>query len=192
MQSCSRVYANAYKRKAHIKYDSIGVGATCGSKFDELNQERSSDNGYHAVRYSKFIAGGAVLNPTDYYVDAADESITNKDFFENLKAQAWWDVAQRLKNTYIAVSMSDKGEDWRESVSESEVICIDEDIDYLQDLINELSTPRRKFSKSGKVMVESKEELEKREIKSPNLADAFIMAFAANDDGSDWMSDFIG
>lgn len=192
MQSCSRVYSNAYKKKAHIKYDSIGVGATCGSKFDELNQERSTENGYQAVRYSKFIAGGGVLNPTDYYIDAEDESITNKDFFENLKAQSWWDVAQRLKNTFIAVTMHEKGEDWRSAMSESDLICIDEDIDYLQELINELSTPRRKFSKSGKVMVESKEELEKREIKSPNLADAFIMAFAANDDGSDWLDDFIG
>jgi phage terminase large subunit len=42
----------------------------------------------------------------------------------------------------------------------------------------ELATPKRDFDKVGRVMVESKKDLAKRDIKSPNIADSFIMAFA--------------
>ncbi len=50
-------------------------------------------------------------------------------------------------------------------------------------LKTELSTPRRDFDKNGRVKVESKADLQKasREggpVKSPNLADAFVMCFA--------------
>ncbi|HAT2459180.1 TPA: PBSX family phage terminase large subunit, partial [Serratia marcescens] len=34
------------------------------------------------------------------------------------------------------------------------------------------------FDKNGRVKVETKDDLKKRDIPSPNVADAFIMAFA--------------
>ena len=42
----------------------------------------------------------------------------------------------------------------------------------------ELSSPLRVFDNHGKVMVEKKEDMLKRGLSSPNIADAFIMAFA--------------
>lgn len=186
LQSCSRVYSKAYEHHAHIAYDSIGVGASCGGKFDELNQDRSESQGHHKVEYSKFIAGGGVLSPDEYYVDSENENITNKDFFENRKAQAWWEIGERVKNTHIAICMQEKGEDWRKEFSESDLIAISSEMKDFEELINELSTPKRKFSKSGKVMVESKEDLAKRDIPSPNYADAFIMAYARKEDTGDW------
>ena len=42
----------------------------------------------------------------------------------------------------------------------------------------ELSIPMRDEDRLGRVMVESKKDLAKREVKSPNIADAFIMAYA--------------
>jgi len=48
----------------------------------------------------------------------------------------------------------------------------------LKNLVTELSTPRRDFASDGRVKVESKDDLEKRGVDSPNDADAFIMAFA--------------
>jgi hypothetical protein len=56
-------------------------------------------------------------------------------------------------------------------------------MDHLQLLIDELCTPKRDFDNAGKVKVESKKDLAKPNRTggaqpSPNLADAFVMAFA--------------
>lgn len=46
-------------------------------------------------------------------------------------------------------------------------------------LQNELATVRYSFSSSGKLRVETKDEMRKRGLRSPDLADAFILTFAA-------------
>ncbi len=136
-------------------YDSIGVGAQVGSTLKEA--------GIHQG-YFKFNAGGAVINPGKEYAP----KVTNKDKFENLKAQAWQDVADRFRNTYNAVN---KGVQY----PASELISISGDIEKLEKLKTELSTPRKRYSKRGLDIVETKDELAKRGVASPNLADAFIM-----------------
>jgi phage terminase large subunit len=175
LESCTRVWSKARGFGSRITYDSIGVGATAGAKFKELNDELQGADALHKIKYNKFIAGAKVVNPDDYYVDTDEERITNKDFFENLKAQSWWLIAERFRNTYNAVM---KGQ----SFDESDLISISSDMPNLANLVTELSTPRRKFSKAGKVMVESKEDLSKRDIKSPNDADAFINTFAPEEE----------
>jgi len=47
-------------------------------------------------------------------------------------------------------------------------------------LINELATVRYKFTSNGKMQVESKDEIKKRGLKSPDLADSFVLTFAAD------------
>ena len=47
-------------------------------------------------------------------------------------------------------------------------------------LVHELAAPRFSFTSSGKIKIESKDELRKRGIKSPDLADAFCLTFATN------------
>ncbi len=165
LESCTRVWRRAIDNDAHVNYDSIGVGAGCGSKFKELNDEKGQQASARRVTYSKFNAAGAIDNPDDEY----EEGVLNKNYFENAKAQAWWLAADRFRNTYNAVT---KGQEF----AESDLISISGDLDGIQNLVKELSTPYRKFSKSGKVCVESKDDLAKRGIDSPNDADAFIMA----------------
>jgi phage terminase large subunit len=94
--------------------------------------------------------------------------VRNNEFFANLKAQAWWHVADRFRNTYNHVTKGDK-------FKASELIGIDENCSHLERLVVELSTPKRDFDKAGRVKVESKDDLSARGIDSPNLADAFIM-----------------
>lgn len=139
-----------------LSYDSIGVGANVGSTL--------ADMGIKKDKYGKFNAGAAVVNPKVEY----SKGITNAEKFENLKAQAWRDVADRFKNTYNAIN---KGMEF----PASELISISSEIDCIEKLKTELSTPRVRYSKRGLDMVETKDELKKREIDSPNLADAFIM-----------------
>lgn len=168
MESCGRVHSSAVRYKAAIVYDSIGVGASCGSKFKELNELELLKKDY--VRYYKYNAGSAVLEPDEEY----QPNVTNKDFFLNLKAQAWWTVADRLRHTYEAVV---KGA----TPDPEMIISISSECNLLEKLITELSTPRRTFNANGKVQVERKEDMRKRDVKSPNIADSFVSAFAPKD-----------
>lgn len=171
LKSCTRVYRKSIDLGANITYDSIGVGASAGNKFQELNDARKEDGRIGSVKYSKFIAGAKVVDPKGYYIDTEEEKIANADFFCNLKAQAWWLVADRFRNTYNAVVNGEEFED-------DELISISSDMPNLSSLVAELSTPKRDFAKDDRVKVESKKDLEKRDIESPNDADAFIMAYA--------------
>lgn len=163
-KSSQRVWSKARELDASVTYDSIGVGAGSGSNFKKLNTDRNEGS---AIEYTPFNAGGAVFKPESLYTDKKK----NKDMFSNIKAQAWWLVADRFKNTYNAVVNGQKFKD-------DELIFIDGSMPNLGQLVDELATPKRDFDKTGKVKVESKEDLADREIDSPNLADAFIMAFA--------------
>jgi phage terminase large subunit len=174
LKSCTRTFLAAGARKADIRYDSIGVGASAGAKFDELNQVRDK---HLRVRYAKFNAGSAVERPEEYYVSDRQDRIKNKDYFCNLKAQTWWGIADRFRNTYNAIHHGEKYRD-------DDLISISSDMPHLEKLKTELSTPKRDFDRNGRVKVESKEDLAKStriggSVPSPNLADAFVMAFAS-------------
>ena len=164
-RSAKRVYNKALEDRCVIVYDSIGVGASAGSNFKDFNIAAGGSK--HNIIYKKFNAGAVVEKPNAKYKDT---DVKNRDYFENLKAQAWWDIAERCKKTYNAVTKGD-------AVKESDVISISSKIKHVDQLISELSTPKRDFAKSGKIMVESKADLKKRKVKSPNVADAFIMSY---------------
>jgi len=161
--SCTKAHHLAQERDAEVIYDSIGVGAAAGAKFNELGFRR----------HHKFNAGAAVMFPDKYY----QPKITNKDFFANLKAQAWWGVADRLRLTYQVVTAIKNGET-PPSYKVDDLISISSDCPNLEKLKYELAIPMRDFDNVGRVKVESKKDLAKRDIKSPNIADSFIMAFA--------------
>ncbi|AXF52908.1 MAG: terminase large subunit [Bacteriophage sp.] len=152
-QSTKRAWAHV--QGGTLVYDSIGVGAHVGSTLTDMGVHRG---------YSKFNAGGAVVDPDKLYAPG----IKNKDKFENVKAQAWQDVADRLRNTFNAVT---KGEVF----APDELISISSTCRKLEQLKIELATPRRRYSKRGLDMVETKDELKARKIASPNCADSFIM-----------------
>lgn len=161
-KSVKRTVEAARARDASIIYDAIGVGAFVGGMVNELN--RAADT--YPVRHSGFFAGGGVDEPGKDYKDTR---IKNSDYFSNVKAQKWWDVADRLSNTCQAVRDGRK-------FADSDMIFISSDIPNLDRLIDELCTPARDFDRAGRVKVEGKDDLAKRGIRSPNLADAFIMA----------------
>jgi phage terminase large subunit len=146
-----------------VYYDNIGVGA--GAK-GALREEVSKLG--HRERPAEFIgftANAGVKNPDGEY----KEGKKNKDMFSDIKAQAWWLVADRFKATYDAVN--------GKAYDPEKIVSIDTSISCLDQLCGELGQPRREFV-NGKVKVESKKDMKKRGIPSPNLADAFIMSFA--------------
>lgn len=147
----------------YIGYDSIGVGAGTGSHLNQMKWRN----------HYKFNAGAKVVNPKRQY---AKTKIDNDQYFTNLKAQAWWIVADRLRNTFLAVTKGHK-------FPADQMISISSECDakLLEKLLDELATPKRDFDEAGKVKVESKKDLAKsnREggaVPSPNIADSFIIA----------------
>ena len=166
LQSCTRAFRSAQARGAEIVYDCIGVGAHAGSKFDELNLATTD-----RVKFHRFNAGDGVANPDRAYVSDEHGKVKNKDHFANIKAQAWWMLADRFRKTYEAV---------RNGVMYpvDELISLDSSLPHIERLKFELSTPLRDFDGNGRVKVESKKDLAKRGVKSPNLADALVMCYA--------------
>lgn len=62
----------------------------------------------------------------------------------------------------------------REWLEERDCKLLDDD-----DLIGELTAPKYAFTSNGKLKVEAKDEMKKRGLPSPDLADAWIMTFSA-------------
>lgn len=158
--SSDHAYSMAIEQEVNkLIYDSIGMGA--GVKA-HLNRKQGK------IRCVGFNAGGAVVNPEKKYFDRK-----NKDFFRNIKAQMWWQVRDRFYNTWRAIEHGDKFPDDQLISLDSEKIG--KELEYLK---AELSRPMIVYDDNGKVGVESKKDMKKRGIPSPNKADAFVMAFA--------------
>ena len=166
LESCSRVWEYARLENASIDFDCIGVGASAGNKFKELNEEHAASTA--PIVFRKFSAGASVIYPEKQYKD----KVKNKDHFENRKAQSWMEVADRARETHAMVKGQIPFDPSRYISFDSEAIGEKE----CDALFTELSTPFRDHSKSGKVMLETKKELRKRHIKSTNRADAAVMA----------------
>ena len=160
VKSTMKVYNYASKNNSKVIYDSIGVGASVGSTINNINFDKSIQ-----LEHVKFNAGAGVNRPKQIYKD----KIKNIDMFSNLKAQAWWNISDRIKYTYNAVNGK------YDTINEDMIISICSSLKDIDSLMIELSTPRRDFDNSGRVKVESKKDLAKRSIDSPNKADAFIM-----------------
>jgi phage terminase large subunit len=161
LRSCNRAYGEAKNYGATLIYDAHGVGAFVGSKINDINKQSGG-----RVNHKKFLAGGKVSRGESFY---RGTKVKRKDYFTNEKAATWWDVADRLRNTYNAVTNGQKFRD-------DEMIFIDADLPYLEKLIDELCEPKRVYDNAGRLIVERKKDLKKRGISSPDLADSFIMA----------------
>lgn len=173
LKSTTRAFNRAVMTDSEIIYDNIGVGASAGAKIKELNISRTNESReqhlapFHQIRYTGFNAGGAVYKPDATYTLGKK----NKDIFSNVKAQAWWLLADRFRNTYNAIKHG-------QVFPPDELISIASDLPQLEQLIIELSTVRKDIDMNGRLKVESKKDLAKRDVPSPNLADAVVLAFA--------------
>ena len=164
--STVKVYKKADMHKAMINYDTNGVGAGVGSNIKNINIQEGKN-----IEYFGFDNAAEPAEPNSIYkIDGFETEQTNREYFENRKAQAWWLFADRVKATYRAVELG-------EEIDTTQIISINSNIDLLEKLITELSTPRKVQSGRLRNMVESKKDLKKRGISSPNIADACIMAY---------------
>lgn len=166
--SADRVKNYAEEVKAsEIVYDSIGVGAGVKAHLKRVCR----------IPATGFNAGESVFKPDAKYADGK----TNKDMFSNIKAQAWWGVRDRFYNTWRVIKhleVNPNDTEFVKQFSDDQLISLSSDIKQLEYLKAELSRPWVDYDNNGRVKVESKKDMKKRGIPSPNMADSLIMAFA--------------
>lgn len=159
--SDSRQYAN----RIHVMYDCIGVGASVKSEYNRLTEDEKIIKASE-IPFVPWNAGSGVLRPFDRIIADDDQSIMNKDFYDNLKAQAWWAMRTRIYKTWRA-----KTEGVIYPVDE--LISLDSRMPLLETVCKELAQPTRGQSTRLKMIVNKKPE----GTKSPNVADSGVQMF---------------
>lgn len=149
----------------NLQYDAIGVGSGVKAEYNRLREEQIIPP---KLLFIPWFAGGHVLNPLGRVIEDDKESPRNKDFYHNLKAQAWWMLRLRFENTHRAVTEEDYT--WEPE----DIISLSSEMPLLQSLIKELSQATISRSTSTMKLVIDKAPDGTR---SPNLADSVVMNY---------------
>jgi len=146
-----------------VQYDCCGIGAGVKSEANRLWKEKILDQ--HIV-FSPWDAGMGPIDPETNVIRGDSNTPLNKDFYANLKAQGWWQLARRFENTHRARTEGIK-------FNVADMISIDSKLPRLRQLMRELSQPVMKKSGDLRLLVDKKPE----GAKSPNMADAMMMCY---------------
>lgn len=152
-------------------YDGDGMGASWRDYFGLVAVERKL-----SLPWMMFRGSGPVQDPEDL---APGTDRKNLDFFENYKAQSWMALRGRFQETYRAVN--------GEKYDASNIISIRPDCPNLTQLTSELCQPTRKWSKTGKLMIDKTPD----DVMSPNLADGVMMAFCYGKPPMNWSDELL-
>jgi phage terminase large subunit len=138
---------------AALFYDCVGPGMGAKGTFAASEQRLP----FTAVA----VSGSA--SPTDA---VWPDGRTSKEVFLNLRAELWWLLRCRFERAYEyrAQGVNHRPEDM---VS----------IPAHPDLVAQLSLPLYSYTSTGKIRIESKEDMRRRGVKSPDFADALVYAF---------------
>ena len=154
-------------------YDGDGLGAGVKGDARQLNDKRKA-NRQREIEVRKFQGSAAVVDPDGKIPqfdgdDSRDkDERTNKDYFANAKAQAWWSLRMRFLRTYRAVVMGHPVAD------PDELISISGRLPQLAKLTLELSQPTFSENGAGKILINKQPD----GAKSPNLADAVMISYS--------------
>ena len=144
-------------------YDADGLGAGCRGDARVIN-ELQREKGLPEVNVDSFRGSGSVHEPDDEMV----EGRLNKDFFANMKAQAWWWLRMRFQETYRAIEGREYDPDMLISLSSDEL-----EEKELALLATELSQPTYTKNGTGKILVNKQPD----GTASPNRADSVMICF---------------
>ncbi|MFH1739632.1 MAG: hypothetical protein ABIH23_11540 [bacterium] len=144
-----------------FNYDLAGIGKS------------AHDLAKQAGRRFKFKVNGILGNATAGDSLISSEGRRMKEKFRNLRAVIWWEMRERFRKTYE----HKKGIRF---YATDELISIPND----HTLRTQLAMIRQKPSPSGKIGLESKDDLKGRNIESPDHADALAYCLAMTDPGA--------
>lgn len=154
-----------------VQYDPIGIGAGVKTEYNRL-----IDDGLITREMCNLVpwnAGASVVDPWERIIPGDDDSIFNKDFFGNFKAQAWWSMRTRCYKTWRARTLGD-------TYPADQLISFDSNMPLLHKLTKELAQATHGTSTNLRMIVNKKPD----GTTSPNLADATVQCyFPAPDNG---------
>lgn len=158
-----------HHKNIRVQYDSIGIGSSVKAEYNRLVDDKTIDPA--TVKLVAWNAGAAVVKPYDRVIPDDEESLLNKDMFGNMKAQAWWSIRSRFWRTYQFIKHGN-------IYPFDEMISLDSTMLLLPQIMKELAQPTKGENSALKTIVNKKPD----GTKSPNLADAGVMAFFPVDD----------
>lgn len=136
-----------------LNYDSVGVGAGVKGAYESMERQ---------LKF-KPVPINTGVSPS---VRKWPDNQTSAEKFINLRAEAWWLLRLRFEKAYEY-----KEQGIRHPLDE--LISIPNE----PELIAQLSQPRWFRTETGKIKIESKDEMRRRGVHSPDYADAAVMAF---------------
>jgi hypothetical protein len=142
-------------------YDEDGLGAGVRGDARVINEQRDVNS---KITVTPFRGSAAVIDPEKKFENT---DRTNEDYFKNLKAQAWFALRTRFRNTYRWVVEN-------KPCDPSKIISIAPNCVNRDRLIIELSQPTYLQNDAGKMIIDKVPE----GASSPNLADAVYMRYA--------------
>lgn len=140
-----------------LKFDSIGVGKGVQATLQRLPILSSGIN--------------VGMSPTSHVWPDGKKS---KDKFRNLKAEVWWTLRDRLRKTHDYWCFLNDPETGCDYPLDELILLPDSD----PELLLQLTLPGYKVLETGKIQIESKDDLARRGVKSPDRAEALIIALA--------------
>lgn len=152
-----------------LQYDCIGVGAAVKAETNRLMEEKDSEGKLIIPKGLQFIAwnaGSSVLYPNARVNEGDLDSPKNKDFYANLKAQAWWELRNRFLRTYQVVTQGVKHDP-------DTLISLDSKLPLLRKIEKELSQATASKNSRLKLLVDKSPD----GTVSPNLADSIVMNY---------------
>lgn len=160
---------------AELRYDANpGLGSGCGGAWKKMNNI--------GFKIYTFFPGGKTSRDNSGKPLFIEEFERTSDIcYDNAKAEAWWEMRQRFYKTWLVK----QGERY---FPDHELVSIPRHTR----LIDELCIPTWTTSLTGKVVIESKDSLKKRGVKSPDYAEALsIFLWTKNQEyEADWIDSY--
>jgi hypothetical protein len=150
-----------------FSYDADGIGAFVRGDSRLINERRGKNGELHII-VAPYRGSGGVWEPEKEMVKGRK----NKDFFKNVKAQAWWNARMKFQHTFRAIQSLQSGV--KMEFDADKIISISPQLPELGKLQMELSQATYKPDISGKIVIDKAPE----GTRSPNLADSVIMNYA--------------
>jgi hypothetical protein len=153
-----------------LYYDTIGVGAGVKAEANRLKDEKVMPKRVNLVAWD---AGASPLRPDRRVIESDRSSPLNRDFYHNLKAQGWWELRRRFERTHDLVT-AHKTNAPLPRYKTDDLISLSSELRLIAKASKELAqVQRRAPSGRMKLVVDKTPD----GTKSPNLADAIMMAY---------------
>lgn len=151
-----------------LNFDSPGVGAGVTSGLRNSEQRPKS------------LTVNPVNTGSDPFVDPVwEDGRESAELFRNLKAELWWLARRAFQRTHEHVLWLEgkSAEDGARQHPIADLLAMPKGDQESDKLAQELSVVRYFKNEQGKIIIESKDQLARRGVKSPDYADAFVLTF---------------